>query len=224
MPQNLLLPEESFDQLIRNKTHKTRVEGALLHIYNVKTGLTEYILKKNPTPGRISGLVPREVEGRMVMIEEDIEVAVTGCSRSPAYSDLLVDQICELLVEGHSLKKICSMPQMPSYSTLMSWRRSMPWIQERMDEAREDRGEYLRDMAMEALENANVNEDNIAVQVAKHKALVWAAGVDNGRFSPKAKFEATINQPTQIIVNTGIGQARVDTPAPEQVPPAVGEE
>lgn len=217
MPHDLSLPDVSFDELIRNKTHKTRVEGAFLHVYNIKTGLTEFILKKTHDPQTRSALRPREIDGRVVMVEEDIQYVPQTVTVSPAFSELLIDQICTLLVEGSSLKKICSMPHMPSYATLSSWRRLMPGVRERIDEAREDRGEHLRDEAMEAVEN--ISEDDVAVASLKHKAKVWAAGVDNSRYSPKAKIEATINQPTQIIVNTGIGQTREASPAPTPAVP-----
>lgn len=94
---------------------------------------------------------------------------------------------------------------MPSYATLCRWRRIHPWIDERLHEARIDRAERLRDEAMELIEGT-IDKDEVAAVTLKHKAKVWAAGVDDpNRYSPKAKIEATVNNPTQILVYTGIG-------------------
>ena len=201
-PQRLITTG-SIDELLRLGSHKARLVGDHIHIYNVLTGIPEFILLKNSPPGARTALIPKQIDNNLVYVQEEI----TGISHitpsSPPYSDILIDLICEKIVHGDSMKKVCSTPGMPSYSVLCSWRRTIPGVEERIARAREDRGEYLRDKAMEALEE--MDEDNVAAQTAKHKGLVWAAGVDHNRYSPKAKIEASISTPTQILVYTGIG-------------------
>lgn len=192
----------SFDELIRSKTHKVRVVGPTLHVYNISTGVTEYILKKEYSKNARTKLVPHTIEGQLVYIEEDIRERTVTVPLVSAYSEVILEIICNYIVEGKSLKEICAMPDMPSYTTLCSWKRNIPGVEEKIAIAREDRGEYLRDMALEAVRDTD--EDTVGVDTLKHKALVWAAGVDNARYSPKAKIEATLTAPTQIIVNTGI--------------------
>jgi len=137
-----------------------------------------------------------------VLVEEDIRERPATLKLATAYSELILEIICNQLVEGKSIKEICAAPDMPSYSTLCSWKRNIPGVEDKLHQAREDRAEYLRDEAMEEI--LECDEDTVASASAKHKALVWAAGVDNARYSPKAKLEATLVAPTQIIVNTGI--------------------
>ena len=195
-------PGVSFDQLIRNKTHKVRVVGNSLHVYNSTTGATEYILKKDYTKDARTALIPHVIDGNNVLVEEDIRERPATLKLATAYSELILEIICNQLVEGKSIKEICAAPDMPSYSTLCSWKRNIPGVEDKLHQAREDRAEYLRDEAMEEI--LECDEDTVASASAKHKALVWAAGVDNARYSPKAKLEATLVAPTQIIVNTGI--------------------
>lgn len=203
MPQIQPATFLNFDELLRAKTHKARSNGAFIHIFNTTTGVTEFILRKNST-GVATQMVERTIDGHSVLVEEAIEMLPTAVKLSVPYSGVLLDLICEKVVEGLSLKKICEMPGMPSYATLSHWRRNIAEVDERLAQAREDRGEYLRDLAMEAIEG--MDEDNVASSTARHKAMVWAAGVDNSRYSPKAKIDATISNPTQILVYTGIGE------------------
>ena len=195
----------NFDDLLKAKTHRARSIGAYVHIYNITSGCTEYLLKKNP--GVPTKMVEREIDGRRVLVEEDIQTLPSTVRVSVEFSPVLIDLICERIVEGMSLKKICELPGMPKYSTLMSWRRLHPEVDEALATAREDRGEYLRDLAMETAEGAT--EDTVGASTLLHKAQVWAAGVDNARYSPKAKIEATMTA-TQIVVHTGIDSTPLD--------------
>ncbi|MCD7896657.1 MAG: hypothetical protein LUG50_08300 [Planctomycetaceae bacterium] len=43
--------------------------------------------------------------------------------RPSKYSDAVVDRICTRLVEGESLRRICSDPDMPSLTTIWNWYR-----------------------------------------------------------------------------------------------------
>lgn len=190
-----------FNDLLKARTHKARVSGNHIHIYNVTTGVTEFILKKDSTGN--TRLAEHLMDGNKVFVEEEILMSTVTVPKRVAYSEVLLELICDRIIEGESLKKICNSPGMPAYPQLCNWRRNIPGVEEKIAQSREDRGEYLRDMAMEEMDS--VDEDNVAAVTAKHKALVWAAGVDNGRFSPKAKVEATFNTPTQILVYTGIG-------------------
>ncbi len=213
MSTNIQIPAVSFDELLRNRTHKARSVGAHIHIYNSTTGVTEFILKRDTTGVRTK-LVPRTLNGATVLVEEELaDGTVTVQSYTP-YSEVTLELVCNEIINGRTLKEICSMPDMPSYVQLCSWKRNIPGVEEKLAQAREDRGEYLRDTAMEEVHT--MDEDNVASSTARHKALVWAAGVDNARYSPKAKIEATLTAPTQIVVYTGIGVPNEVQPRAEQ--------
>lgn len=190
-----------FNDLLKARTHKARVSGPHIHIYNATTGVTEFILKKD-YPGN-TRLVEKQIDGRTIFVEEDILMSTVTVPKRVAFSEVLLELLCDRIVQGDSLKTICNSEGMPSYAQLCAWKRSRPGVEERLAQAREDRGEWLRDLAMEEMDGAD--EDTVAVATARHKALVWAAGVDNSRYSPKAKVEASFNVPTQILVYTGIG-------------------
>lgn len=95
---------------------------------------------------------------------------------------------------------------MPSYPTLRAWAKQHPWIDEHLNQARRDRAETLRDKAVFTAETSESKDpiDSAALKVDTYK---WAAGVDNEKYNPKTKVEATISTPTQIVVYTGIDRS-----------------
>lgn len=107
---------------------------------------------------------------------------------------------------------------MPSYTTFCRWRREHPWIEEHIERARRDRAEHYRDKVLLEAEIATSSKDPINATNTKIDAYKWAAGIDKPEvYSPKAKLEATVNVPTQIIVATGIDRSRpVDVHVPPQ--------
>ena len=120
----------------------------------------------------------------------------------PAYNEFVVDLIAQRLAEGESLTEICKKPGFPSYALLCKWRRFKPEINSILDQARRDRAETMRDLALK--EALDADEDTVAEKRLKHDAYKWAAGLDDAKYSPKAKIEATVNAPTMIVLNTGI--------------------
>ncbi len=61
----------------------------------------------------------------------------------------------------------------------------------------------MRDLALQEALKTNDKNDAPA-QALKVETYKWAAAMDHERYNPRTKVEATINTPTQIIVNTGI--------------------
>jgi hypothetical protein len=118
------------------------------------------------------------------------------------YSSYVVDLICEKIVEGESLKTICMSPGFPTYATLCRWKKQVEGIQEQLDQARRDRAEMMRDEAWQIAKDAkehNVDSSKLKVQTAQ-----WLASTDNKERFGSAKAQVELNQPLQIIVNTGI--------------------
>lgn len=73
-----------------------------------------------------------------------------------------------------------------------------------MEDARIARAEYHRDKVLEEATIAKSYKDPINATQVRIEAHKWAAGVDDSKYKNNAKIEATINVPTQIVVNTGI--------------------
>lgn len=136
--------------------------------------------------------------------QEPIEV-----THGPEFSPFLIDVICQKIVEGgpgSSLSKICKQHGMPSYTSLMRWRRANPWIDEQLDKARFDRAEVLRDEAIDHAMEARDKNDAPAAAL-KFEAKKWGASLDNPKYSPKSKMDVAITQPTVIQIISGIDRS-----------------
>jgi hypothetical protein len=48
-------------------------------------------------------------------------MAKKGIGRPPEYNEVICAQICQLIGEGFSLRKVCAMPEMPSKTTVLNW-------------------------------------------------------------------------------------------------------
>lgn len=120
------------------------------------------------------------------------------------FSEYTIHRLLERMSEGEALTKICKDDSMPSYSQLMRWQKLHPWIRQAIEDARLARAEYHRDKVLEEADMAESWKDPINATQVKIDAHKWAAGVDDAKYKNNAKIEATINVPTQILVNTGI--------------------
>lgn len=132
------------------------------------------------------------------------------------FSEYTVHRLLERMAEGEALTKICKDDSMPSYSQLMRWQKLHPWIRLAIEDARLARAEYHRDKVLEEADKAESWKDPINATQVKIDAHKWAAGVDDAKYKNNAKIEATINVPTQILVNTGIVRDVVEK-TPEEV-------
>ena len=74
-------------------------------------------------------------------------------SAEPVAPPATIDRICERLVEGDSLSKICQVAEMPSVSTVMLWQRADPLIREAFAAARSARAELQWDACREEVES-----------------------------------------------------------------------
>lgn len=176
-----------------------------LEIVDAKTLEVEALVSPGPIGGKLP-VVERYImpDGKEILLDKTVPKDALSESKPYKYHPWIVDRFCQLVAEGKSITKICSLPDMPSYAVLCSWRRKYPEVERKISEARLDRTEWLRDQALdEALE---VVDHKFPTQAARLKfdALTWAAGVDNPKYSPKAKVEASITAPVQIVIATGV--------------------
>ena len=129
-----------------------------------------------------------------------------------SYSEYTVHRLLERMTEGEALTKICTAADMPSYSQLLRWQKLHPWIRQAIEDARLARAEYHRDRVLEEADLAESWKDPINATTVRIDAHKWAAGVDDARYKNNAKIEATINVPSQIVVNTGIVREVAELP------------
>ena len=205
--------EVDITRLANDGRHFARVSPhGLMELVDSLTGETKIIFGADQLGERVPVLETRLINGKEVKVETTVTPGQLKSTKPTIFHPWIVDRISQMIAEGGNLTKICQQEDMPAYHVLMSWKRAHPHIQKQLDEARLDRTEYLRDKVLDIAES---HEDyKFPSQAAKIKidALQWASGVDNPKYSAKAKIEATLNVPTQIIVSTGIDRS----PLPEQ--------
>ena len=199
-------------ELLRSKTHFLNKKGTSLEIINVKTGVIDYTLKNNPD-GTFSDLPmvhQRDTNGVPVLVQANPtgEVAVYNT----AFSPITLEIICQKILEGHNITDICKEPGMPDYNVICRWRREYPEVASALEMARKDRAEALRDRIMKKAEDTYARsegrkEETVALGVLLD-ATKWTTGVDNEKYNPKTKVEATVSTPTVIQVVTGIVRDR----------------
>jgi len=93
--------------------------------------------------------------------------------RPSAYSDKIADAICERMLEGESLMKICSSDQMPSRASVYRWFDARPDFEARCARAREGLADYLLDR-IEQMADATT-EENVQSQKVKISTAQWRA-------------------------------------------------
>lgn len=189
-------------ELLTDGRHYSERRGRTTYIVDSMTGVTIAVLENLHLPA--STITKQVVDGKEVWSDRPNPVLET-LSNPLAYSPVIIDQMCARIVNGEALTQICGSMNMPTYAQFCRWRRNQNWIDDAITQARRDRAEALRDKALMAAESAD--EDNIKEASLRVETYKWAAGVDHERYSPKAKIEATIQAPTQIIVHTGIDRS-----------------
>jgi hypothetical protein len=101
----------------------------------------------------------------------------------------LVDEICQRIAEGQSLRQICRDETMPARTSVWAWLRKDREFMNQYARAREDQAETLFD---EALDIAREHDDPAKARVMID-TLKWAAG----KLKPKKfgdKIEHTVQQ------------------------------
>lgn len=202
-------------ELLKDGRHFAEKRGEMVHVIDSLTGNTLALFADPRTGG-----VPRTFDkvtlesGAVVWTQTGVNPVMAG-RKEIAYSPMIVDLICQRIAEGGSLTRICQEDGFPSYNVLCRWRRQHPHIDEQLALARRDRAEYLRDEAVAEALGAE-GRDPISGSQLRVDTFKWAAGVDDGKYSPKAKVEATINTPTQIIVHTGIDRGPAEKDVTEK--------
>lgn len=198
-------PTQTFDlnELLKDGSHIAIKEHNYTKIVEVSTNKTIAVFGNNMQRDVPSVYTQRTLQSGVTIWSDETTNLSGYTQRDTTFSPLLLDLICQQIAEGASLTRICKNPNMPSYAVLCAWKRKYPEIEARIEDARRDRAEFLRDEALEKADEATDKNDTPAATL-KFEARKWAAGVDNAKYSPKSKVEATLNAPTQIIVHTGI--------------------
>jgi hypothetical protein len=177
--------------------------GGYIHVIDTDTGR---LLKIIHLDGRCELEEITLPDGTRVWVDGEKRLQ-SAQLREVQLSPMVIDLLCEKIAHGMGLTEACQESGMPSYTAVNGWRRKHAWVEEALTRAREDRAESLRDRAMKLARDTEADDpfDNAKLQV---DTIKWAAAVDSSRYSPRAKIEATITAPTQLVVLTGIDRSR----------------
>ena len=93
--------------------------------------------------------------------------------RPSAYTDAFADAVCERMLNGESLVKICEDPTMPSRTTVYRWMDARPDFVTRCARAREGLADFLVD-DIQTLADATT-ELNVQSQKVKIATKQWRA-------------------------------------------------
>ena len=80
--------------------------------------------------------------------------------------------ICELLMEGRSLRSICAQDDMPSQTTVFRWLNAQPQFREQYAHARDNQADTYADRAVDEALTA----EDASIGRLRMDALKWAAG------------------------------------------------
>ena len=98
--------------------------------------------------------------------------------RPSKYSTKLADDLCERLIDGESLRKICLSESMPSVATVCRWLADdkHPGFREQYARAREFQADTLFDEVLNIADTADEKNEAVALARLKIDARKWMAG------------------------------------------------
>lgn len=174
--------EPTFEELLKDPSNAQAHTLEEWRVVNLNTGQVVWSRPRNPV------------------------VEVGNSKPQWVYQPALVDELCQAIVEGGSLTLLCDGKKFPPYAQFCRWRRLHPEINEQLEQARRDRAERMRDLALvEAM--AATNKHDAPAQQLKVETLKWMAGTDDVRYKQNAKVDVALAAPTLIQVVTGIERA-----------------
>jgi hypothetical protein len=139
----------------------------------------------------------------------------TSMPHTRGYDTETGQTICERLIEGKSLIRICRMMDMPSHSTVMRWLQRNPDFREGYTVARELQADVLFDQVLEIADGEN--QKNAWIRMS---ARMWMVGRMHpkkyGR-NPSRAWPEDRQEPIVIEVVSGVPRARDDEPKGEGV-------
>ena len=104
--------------------------------------------------------------------------------RPSTYSDEIADEICERMINGESLIKVCKLEHMPSRAAVYRWFDARPDFEARCARAREGLADFLVDEIEELADQTtelNVNSMKVKISTKQWRAMKMAPRVYGDR-------------------------------------------
>lgn len=102
----------------------------------------------------------------------NLPVNGTSLARKRAkYTIALAEEICLLVAEGHSLREIGNMPDMPSFRTICRWQYEHPDFREHIGIFKWIHAQDAAEQAVEAIRNVDLDAEDAGLRLRKAEAL-----------------------------------------------------
>lgn len=102
-----------------------------------------------------------------------IDTRRAAIPRPSSYTDALADEICGLLIDGESLRKVCERDDMPNRRTVMRWLETQSGFAAKCARARELQADLMDDLILDTAEATT--SENAAASRVKIAAYQWRA-------------------------------------------------
>lgn len=158
--------------------------------------------------GKEKNIIKYETPEGTIYVERGINPDAVIKAKITPYSQLLVDMLCEYMIEGYGVKDACQLVGI-SYRTFCHWRRENEEFRQTLEDLRKDRAELYHDKVLEVAEKGSndTNRDKLHVD-----ALKWAAEKgDSEKFGAKTKITGDKNAPITFVIDTGIRKDELPT-------------
>ena len=136
------------------------------------------------------------------------------------YNRVTADIICNKIMEGKLISKICSEEGMPNHATISRWKVAHPEFTEAIEMARKARAEMMHDKALEAVSDTNIEnmtKDEVAAHKLKIDTYKWGAEKNDPAKFGKERSSLTGGGALQIVVNTGINRDNISDDELDQI-------
>lgn len=200
--------KESANLMLKRTSTFRQTKTGVLEEYNIETG---ELIKVHGSTKSVSVADDHyhEVDlsdGRKVLVSSQVNPAKYVNEASIVFSWMVIDLICQRIREGATLTAICKLPGYPSYSLLCEWRRLHPEIDGYLEQAREDRGEYFADEAIELRNIDPYNKTQADDKKTNFEILKWGAEKGNrSRYGNSTKVEVSGKvSHAVLVVETGV--------------------
>lgn len=144
---------------------------------------------------------------------------LVGAGRPTDYTKATAEAICRRIASGQSMTRICELAGMPSYPTIMVWRRLHPEFAKAIDEARLDQADAIVEEITDVARSVPVKDEFGKVdggQVAHNRLLVDTLRWRASKLKPKVYGDKQVleHQGTLTIADLVAEAAKPPTPSP----------
>lgn len=117
--------------------------------------------------------------------------------RPSIYSDELVEEICDRIANGESVRTICLDEHMPGRRTIDDWLDTKPAFRAKCARAREAQADYMADKIM--IESYKADVETVQVYKLRVDTLKWlAARLSPRKWGDKVTFAGDEENPLKV--------------------------